>query len=534
MFEQNLHRNFMDSVLKYPLRPAVELIGTQYSYRSLYDKAVTIAATLSRTRATGHQSLTGICTTRSEIAYSGVLGALMAGHGYVPLNPEFPASRNAALIRNTNCSQIIADEAGEQHLRAILDEVPHQLVLLLPNRSTGDDLRSRWPRHKILTAGDLRPDGEWRPSRVDPDSIAYILFTSGSTGQPKGVVVTHRAASSMIESLSERYHLDETDRLSQFAELSWDPSVVDMFLAWRHGACVCCPHKKHVLDPDRFIRDAQLTMIHIVPSIAVGMKRLGRLKEGRYPCLRYALLGGEPLPAHIAESLAAAAPGAAIDNIYGATEYCIFSAYRWDRSRSSHECDRGWTPIGEPLRGGKARVVSEDLEEVAPGAEGQLLISGPQLFNRYWEDPERTRASIVSIPHDGGDTFYKMGDIVKRSGAGRPLCFVGRRDQQIKINGARVELGEIELAIREEAHTDTVAALGWPPTPTGFAGVVAFLAESRVDPGELQLRLKARLPNYMVPRTITILHQFPKNANGKNDRLALRRLLEEAHSSRQL
>ncbi len=361
-FAFNLHRGFLESASRFPERAAVELSGKACSYRSLYEKAIEVGAALKQAAAPGYNALTGICASRSEIGYSGVLGALFRGHGYVPLNPEFPAIRNSSIVERTHCGEIVADATGEEHLKKFLGSVSHPLVIALPHRSDADDLRSQWPRHDFLTAKEIRRATRWSPAPVNPDSVAYVLFTSGSTGQAKGVIVSHRAASSMVEILSQRYRLSESDRLSQFADLTWDPSVVDMFLGWKHGACVCSPPKKQILDPDRFISDSRLTMIHMVPSIAIGMRRMGRLKAERYPLLRYVLMGGEPLPMEVALALSIAAPNAAIDNIYGATEYCIFSVYRWDRTHSPEECYLGWGPLGEPLPGGEALIVDDGPE----------------------------------------------------------------------------------------------------------------------------------------------------------------------------
>jgi acyl-CoA synthetase (AMP-forming)/AMP-acid ligase II len=169
-------------------------------------------------------------------------------------------------------------------------------------------------------------------------------------------------------------------------------------------------------------------------------------------------------------------------------------------------------------------VTGDDLCEVQPGDAGELLLSGPQVVQGYWNDAEATARAFVSV--DGG-SYYRSGDRVRRPAGNGPLCYLGRLDNQIKVLGHRVELGEVEAAIREETGLDAVVAVGWPRTEAGAAGVAAFISGTRVDVGVLRNRLARRLPTYMVPRELRVLPDLPLNANGKWDRAALIRLLDD-------
>jgi acyl-CoA synthetase (AMP-forming)/AMP-acid ligase II len=173
------------------------------------------------------------------------------------------------------------------------------------------------------------------------------------------------------------------------------------------------------------------------------------------------------------------------------------------------------------------RIVDDELHEVPIGGQGELLISGPQVTPGYWRNPERTRTSFITVP--GSDAIhYRTGDLVRRPPAGKPIIFLGRMDHQIKIAGVRIELGEVEKAIRDAAGTDLAVALGWPPTSSGAAGIVGFVTAPRVDVETLRDRLKRVLPSVMVPREIRVLAEFPLNANGKVDRKALLESLRSA------
>ena len=341
-------------------------------------------------------------------------------------------------------------------------------------------------------------------------------------------MVSHRNVLHYVNYITRRYAISEFDRISQTFDMTFDLSAHDMFVAWERGACVCCLGKKEMIKPGRFIKEAQLSIWFSVPSTAVFMKRFGELKPGLYPGLRLSLFCGEALPVDLARAWSDAAPNSVIENLYGPTELTIAcTAYRLDGAQSSVECEQGLVPIGVPFDGMEAMIVHEDLTEVDPGDEGELLMSGPQLSLGYWQDEERTARAFLAPP---GKTqnYYRTGDRVRRPLPGKPIVYLGRVDNQIKILGHRVELGEIEAVVRKISGVDGVVALGWPVTSSGADGIEVFLQTDRVDVKILQEKLKSALPTYMAPRSIRLLPRFPLNANGKFDRGALINILGKA------
>jgi len=255
------------------------------------------------------------------------------------------------------------------------------------------------------------------------------------------------------------------------------------------------------------------------------MKRLGALKAGRFPTLRWSLFCGEPLPAEIAESWSSAAPNSVVENLYGPTELTIACClYRWQEGKSEAECLRGVVPVGYPFAGMDVLVVDEELREVPPGEDGELLMAGPQVALGYWQDPERTATAFV-VPPGRNQTYYRTGDRVRRPKETAPMCYVGRLDHQIKIQGHRVELGEVESLLRQEAGVEVAVAVGWPITPSGAGGIEAFVLGNQLEPRAILERLKRKLPAYAVPRRIHLLSELPLNPNGKIDRGKLAKLL---------
>jgi amino acid adenylation domain-containing protein len=521
-----LHDGFLRSARDFPERPSLQADGVTLSYRELSHRARQIAATLERHTPPGGAPITAVFAYRTPTAYAGILGVLLRGHGYVALNRTFPPGRSRGMMEKADVRALVVDQGSSEQLDELLSGLDHPVLLLLPDHDDVSELRLKWPQHRVLGSPDLIDASQWTPPSVDPDSIAYLIFTSGSTGTPKAVQVPHRHVRRYVDLMAEHWNISELDRLSQTFDMTFDLSVSDMFLAWERGACLCCLPRNALMKPGKFIRDSELTVWYAVPSVGLLMRRLGMLKPDSYPTLRLVLFCGEPLPKEIAAAWAEAAPNAVVENVYGPTEVTISCAhYRWDSAKSPAECEFGVVPIGSMYAGMEALVVDEALREVPPGEVGELLVCGPQVTPGYWRDQARSEAVFVSLP--GGDTtYYRTGDRVRRSVEPGPMTYLGRLDFQVKISGHRVELGEIEAVLRELTGSSEVVALGWPKTETGYSGVAAFVGAEGIDPSRIREAMLARLPDYMVPREIRAIQEFPLNVNGKFDRNALLEMLE--------
>jgi amino acid adenylation domain-containing protein len=522
-----LHSGFLHSVELFRERPAIEVGRRTLTYEELFAKAASIAATLQRRLPSTEPPLTAVFAYRSVTAFAGVLAGLFRGHGYVPLNRTFPPDRTRNMLLRSGCKAVIVDSESAKQLEDILLPVVEPMLVVMPDEKDVGELRSKCSRHMFLGARELERAEAWQPVSSCPNSIAYLLFTSGSTGTPKGVMISHANVSQFVDVMVERYQITERDRFSQNFEMTFDLSAFDMFVAWERGACVCCPSMKSLISPGRFIRESVLTVWFSVPSVGIFMKRLGVLKPDRYPSLRWSLFCGEALPADLAQDWAEAAPNSVIENLYGPTELTIAcTAYRWNSTKSLSECQFGTVPIGKPYPAMSAIIVDDDLREVAPGGDGELLLTGPQLSLGYWKDPAKTASAFV-MPGGKTEIYYRTGDRVRRPLREEdPIVYLGRIDNQVKVLGHRLELGEVEALLREQPGVDSAVAIGWPVTASGVGGVVAFVTGTKVKEYAIRTSLKAKLPPYAVPREIRVMPQLPMNVNGKIDRKALLSILE--------
>jgi amino acid adenylation domain-containing protein len=527
-----LHAGFLRSVQRHPQRPALDVGGHTHSYLQLYQEAAAVANALRLGMHPSAPQRVGVLASRSLSTYTGLLGTLMAGCAVVPLNPGFPADRTRQMADLAGLGAVVVDDAGAAQLTAVLDGVTRPVLVCLPGAQVDAALAERWPQHRWVALGD--PSGAaaaaaFTPASVSPDSMAYLFFTSGSTGAPKGVGVLHRNVVRFVEMSVERYTaggISEQDRFSQFYDITFDSSMFDLYVSWAFGGCLCVPSNIDWVNPNKYIEAKALTVIDIVPSTGHAMNRSNGWRPGRFTQLRLCRFGGEALSADLAAALATAAPQAMVDNVYGPTECTVDAAYyRWNPATSPQEAWHGVVPIGVAGPQVGLRVVDAAMNDVPVGADGELLISGPQVTPGYWNSPERTAASFITLPNNGNDNgptvHYRTGDLVRQPAPGGAIPYLGRLDFQIKISGVRIELGEVEQALRQAAGTDLAVAVGWPQTTSGASGIVAFLVKPGADTRAIRNQLKATLPSVMVPKDIHLVDELPLNVNGKVDRKAL-------------
>jgi amino acid adenylation domain-containing protein len=512
---RSLIGGFFRSLRNNPGRPALELRDLSLTYEQLWDYAGKVTASLRETLDPA-EKVVAVLADRSLAAYGGILGVLGSGRGYVPLNPKFPLERTLVMLQASDCRTLVMGKECAAILESLLPRLEKPLTIIVPD--SGWRPEKSWSPHRLITARELVKTADPRDPLVEGDDTAYLLFTSGSTGMPKGVAVSQSNAVAYMEYAGKRFALNTEDRCSQNFDLTFDLSVHDLFTCWDAGATLC-PYAQQTLTPASLVDELKLTVWFSVPSVAMFASKLGLLQPGAFPTLRWSLFCGEALSSSLANAWQQAANNSVLENLYGPTEATIaITYYRWDSGTSPAESVRGVVPIGWPFEGQQVCAVDENLAPVPQGESGELCLAGSQVTSGYLNDAEKTAASFVRLRHTGDQTWYRTGDMVRQDERGC-LFYLGRRDFQVKIKGYRVELQEIDLVLREAAHTELAVAIPWPLSEGSASGVVGVL--SGCDPANDRQVLAAcnkKLPRYMVPTRLYHFPQIPLNVNVKIDR----------------
>jgi amino acid adenylation domain-containing protein len=513
---RSLIGGFFRSLRANPASPSLEFGETTLTYEQLWNYAGRITACLNQTLAPS-EKVVAVLAARSIAAYGGILGILGSGRGYCPLNPMFPLERTLVMLKASGCKTLVVGEECQAILDSLLARLDHPLTLILPD--DGWQATAAWlAAHRVFASSQLQTIADPSVPVVDGYETAYLLFTSGSTGAPKGVAVSQANAVAYMDYAAKRFAFHDRDRCSQNFDLTFDLSVHDLFTCWDAGATLC-PYTEQTLTPATVVDEKKLTCWFSVPSVAMFASKLGLLEPEAFPTLRWSLFCGEALSSSLAEAWQLAAHNSILENLYGPTEATIaITWYRWNSATSPAECVRGLVPIGWPFDGQQVSVVDDNFAPVPVGESGELCLGGSQVTRGYLNDPEKTAKSFVCLKHTGNRIWYRTGDRVRQDERGC-LFYLGRRDFQVKVNGYRVELQEIDLVLRESARTELAVAIPWPLSDGSASGIVGVVSGS--DPArdpEIIAACEARLPRYMVPNRICHFPQIPLNVNGKIDR----------------
>jgi amino acid adenylation domain-containing protein len=492
-----LHEIFEHQVGRDPTRRALECGERVWSYGAVEKEANRLARYL-RGLGVGPGKFVGIALARSEWPMVAIIAVLKAGAAYVPIEPSLPDERLRYIAETANLAAVVTQTANASRLSKICSVA--QVVI--------EDYRQRAPAlsHERLSCEQVG---------VKPADPCYVLFTSGTTGRPKGVVTEHRNVVHFVDAFNDVCCTTEADRVFQGFALGFDGSVEEMWMAFSNGATLVCGDRttpRFGAELAAFLKDREITFLSTVPTLLSTLPR-------DVPSLRQLVVSGEPCPADLANRWSQRV--VRMLNVYGPTEATV------NTTAAVLKHGRPVT-IGRPLHGYETHILDEKLQPVRPGQKGELFIGGPTLARGYMNEPALTAQSFVEWTRPSAVTpkcrgkavrLYKTGDLVRQREDGA-LEFFGRIDHQVKVRGHRIELAEIEAVLLE--HAEIAAAVVRVYEHAGVQGLAAYVSlapgATAVDRAEILRKLRGKLPAYMVPTHLDVLQQFPTLASGKVDR----------------
>ena len=472
-------------------RPALVIDDQTYTYQKLFGLAGSICETLRNLK----EDIIGITAENRVETYASILAVLLSGKTYVMLHPDYPAERNSRIVRQSGMSLLLYSGENANMLHADISAMRVSIASLRPAPPSGTV-----------------------PYEVDSDAPAYIIFTSGSTGEPKGVPISRKNLNAFYRAYRALvWELNENDRMLQMFELTFDVSVVSFLYPLTLGACVYAVPQKgmkylNVLD---IMERHRLTFAAVAPSVL----RLSRPYFGEisFPDLRYLVVTAEATDVSLLDEFRPCIPNAKVVNLYGPTEATIYcTSYVIPAERPKHH--NGMAAIGKPFQHMDYMIASPSGKRLPAGETGELWISGPQLMSGYWCAPEKTAESFAT--DSSGKLYYRTGDLCQADSDG-DIIYCGRKDTQVKIQGFRVELGEIEYHVKA-FYDHTCNALVLPVyAPDGSCELHLVVEKDAEDTEKLERYMQVNLPPYMLPRRIHFIPLFPQNNSSKIDRKQL-------------
>lgn len=513
-----LQQFLQDSAQRFPDRIAVEEPDTPpISYRALNTLADRARDRLVHIGIQPGDRV-GIYLRKSIDTVAAIFGILKAGATYVPVDPNAPAARDAYILSNCSVTAVFIEaQFVDAFMAAFPENRPKPRLLVLDTTGGGRGLAA------MLDAAQAKEPAPGAETVVsDPDDLAYILYTSGSTGLPKGVMLSHANATSFIHWCSETFGPTEEDRFSSHAPFHFDLSILDIYLAIKHGGTL-------VLIPEAIgkapgllaplIAEKRISIWYSTPSILSFLTQYGKLENYDYSSLRIVLFAGEVFPVKHLRSLKTHWPHPRYFNLYGPTETNVCT---WYEIPAEIPADRTTPyPIGRACSHVETRVVDEHGQAVVRGQEGELVVTGAGVMRGYWNLPERTVNAFFD--DESGRRWYRTGDIVIEEADGN-YTFVGRRDRMVKKRGYRVELGEIEAGLYRHPAVKEAAVVALEDQESGvrIKAFLSFKDGQRPSLIEMKNFCAINLPSYMIPDLFSIQEVLPKTSTDKIDYQKLR------------
>ena len=433
---------------------ALRVNGRNISYKQLNKMSMKIASLIFSKGFSGKNI--GIFGQRNLCTYVGVLGTLYSGNTYVPINKNYPLPKVKNIVKDSKIEVLICSKDDWDRFKYNLNTIKSINLIIVPEGNIND------LNNKIKTEECFKYiDQIDKPIKVRDSDNVYIMYTSGSTGRPKGVQVMHSNVFSLIKALDLIYKIEPGYNCSQTFDLSFDPSVCDMFLTLYKGGTICVLNEEELICPSEYIIREKIDFWHSVPTLANNLKKLGFLKDGSFPNLKFSVFAGEPFPFDLARKWSKAAPNSRVENRYGPTELTVdVTRYTFSKKDNQSKFHNDILPIGKAFSKQNVKIIDKNDKIISKSyINGELIVSGSQVTKGYLNDIKKTSDSFVRYDWDDQNAlWYKTGDLVFLNKYNN-FEIIGRKDKQIKIGGKRVDLGEIEHTIRQQSIFEDIVVV---------------------------------------------------------------------------
>lgn len=480
MLLEKLYHNFK----KYKNNTAFVINEKSFSYNDFVNKIALVQNLLFQNN-TAENDIIAINTYNDIETYASIVAIWFSGMTFVPINPKHPKKRNELILNQINPKYTLSSNKNDKDVILTTIENSSALDLKIVKRKKGSNM--------------------------------YVLFTSGSTGLPKGVPINYDNLNAFITDFSENYELNEKDKFLQIYDLTFDASIHCYLMPLFLGGTIytVSSDKIKYLEAYKIMDKYNITFAKFPPSVLNFLQPF--FKKIKLPNLKYSLLGGESLNYTLIKNWQNCVPNAQIQNVYGPTEATINThIFNIDKNFNAKNCYHGIVSIGRPFGSNKAIVIDENNNEVPNGIKGEMCLLGKQITKGYFNNTSKNKTSFFKI---NNELAYKTGDIVMINEIGNFL-YCGRKDNQIQIQGFRVELSEIEQAARKIITVSNIVALSYQ-NKNNSTEIALFLEVKSLDSNQLKDRLKNDLPSYMIPKQLINVTNFPLTSSGKIDRKSL-------------